>query len=258
MKKILYSAIIIGALVMIESCSTTTESEVLQSPGTLTYQVVNNGYAIQLSWEVVSDADGYYVYFNDAPVDTIDDKDSTTIIVDQIGVYKVRAYKGDLLSDPTNSLDFRPVETPNVTIYDAVIYSDTAHPSGAGWDTNNGTMYVYPLIGHCDVVDLFYASGTIRGIQTSQVTCPNSPDSTFFNPVNLRYTDVDSVTTEPILNQFQVDVNDVYTVKLVTSGHQIYYGKLQVLAVNNTDHSVTLKVALQTHEGLKRVGNAAK
>ncbi len=259
MKKVLLGAILVGALVVIGGCTTTTENEVLQSPGTLTYQVVNNGYAIQLNWDAVTDADGYYVYFNDAAVDTIDDKDSTTIIVDQIGVYKVAAYKGDIVSDPTNSLDFRPVETSNVTIYDASVYSDTTHPSGAGWDVNNGTMYVYPLTDHCDVVDLFYYSGTVRGIQTSQVTCPNSPDSTFFNLVTpLRYGDVDSVTVEPTSSQFAVNVNDVYTVKVVTSDHQVYYGKIQVIGVNDTDHSVTLKAALQTHAGLKRVGNAAK
>ncbi len=259
MKKVLYSAILVGALIVIGGCSTTTENEILQSPGTLTYQIVDNGYAIQLSWDAVSDADGYYVYFNDAAVDTIDDKDSTTIIVNQIGVYKVAAYKGDLVSDPTNSLDFRPVETSNVTIYDASVYSDTTHPSGAGWDVTNGTMYVYPLTGHCDVVDLYYYLGKINGIQMSQVTCPNSPDSTFFNPVNpLRYTDVDSITVEPALGQFVANVNDVYTVKVVTADHHVYYGKLQVVGLNTTDHSITLKVALQTYAGLKRVGNAAK
>ncbi len=256
MRKILYTGLIVAGLLVLGACSTTEENEYLESPGTLTATVVNNGYAVQLNWDAVADADGYYVYQGNVAVDTIDDKDSTTIIVTVNDVYSVRAYKGDLLSDPTNSVDLRPVQTDNVVIYDALAYSDTTHPSGAGWD-ENGNLLVYPLTGHCDVVDMFYVNNLIKGIQQSTTSCPNSPDSTFFALTNARYEDLDSIAVEPATGEVPATVNAVYAVKVVTSGH-VYYGKIKVVSVNNTEHSVTLSGALQLLEGYKRVGNAAK
>ena len=211
MKKVLYAALVVGALAIMAGCTTTNENEYLASPGTLTYQVTNDGFAVVLSWDTVSDAEGYYVYLGDAVVDTIEDKDSTSIRVDEIGAYKVTAYKGDLESDPTNIVDLRPVETSNVTIYDAAQYSDTTHPSGAGWNAN-GDLLVYPLTNHCDVVDFFYLNGLVKGIQESQTSCPNVPDSTYFAPFNGRYGDADSVTVEPVMGNFQAVTNAVYTV----------------------------------------------
>ncbi len=257
MKKVLYAALVVGALAIMAGCTTTNENEYLASPGTLTYQVTNDGFAVVLSWDTVSDAEGYYVYLGDAVVDTIEDKDSTSIRVDEIGAYKVTAYKGDLESDPTNIVDLRPVETSNVTIYDANNYSDTTHPSGAGWNSN-GDLIVYPLTNHCEVVDFYYYLSSVMGIQLSHTSCPNSQDSTYFLLTSQRYGDADSVTVEPIEPNFQPHVNDVYYVKLVQSNNEIHYAKIKVLNVNDTEHSVTLEGAYQTIPGLKRVGNAAK
>ena len=257
MKKILYSALVVGALVIMAGCTTTNENEVLESPGTLTYQVTSDGYAVILSWDAVSDADGYYVYLGDVAVDTIEDKDSTSIRVDEIGAYKVTAYKGDNESDPTNIVDLRPVETSNVVIYDAHEHSDTSHPSGAGWNAN-GDLLVYPLTNHCDVVDFYYYLGSVMGIQLSQSSCPNSQDSTYFLLTSERYDDADSVTVEPIEPNFQPHVNHVYFVKLVQSNNEVHYAKVKVSNVNDTENSVTLEGAYQTIPGLKRVGNAAK
>jgi len=257
MRKILYTGLLVTGLLVLGACTTTEENEYLQSPGTLTATVVNNGYAVQLQWDVVDDADGYYVYRGNVAVDTIDDKDSTTIIVTVNDIYSVRAYKDDLLSDPTNSVDLRPVQTDNVVMYDAITYSDTAHPSGAGWD-ENGNLLVYPLTGHCDVVDMFYVNGLIKGIQQSTSSCPNSPDTTYFALVNARYEDLDSIPVEPTTGEVPATINAVYAVKVITSSRQVYYGKIKVVSVNTTEHSVTLSGALQLLEGYKRVGNAAK
>ncbi len=256
MRKVLYSGLLITGLIVLGACSTTEENQYLESPGTLTATVVNNGYAVKLQWDAVADADGYYLYQGNVAVDTIEDKDSTAIVVTVNDIYKVRAYKGDLLSDPTNPVDLRPVQTDNVVLYDALAYSDTTHPSGAGWD-NNGNLLVYPLTGHCDVVDMFYVNGLIKGIQESTSSCPNSPDSTFFEIANVRYEDLDSIVVEPAVGSVPATVNAVYAVKVVAGGHD-YYGKIKVVSVNNTEHSVTLSGALQLLEGYKRVGNAAK
>ena len=262
MKKVLYAALVVGALAIMAGCTTTNENEYLASPGTLTYQVTNDGFAVVLSWDTVSDAEGYYVYLGDAVVDTIEDKDSTSIRVDEIGAYKVTAYKGDLESDPTNIVDLRPKETPNVTIYDATHYSDTTYHSGAGWDVN-GFMHTYALSdsSNCPLIDLFYDQGNIKGIQESRRSCAHSQDSTYFLPFGSgdnSYQNADSVVTEPFLGHSEVQRNIVYLVKLVQSNNEIHYAKIMVMSIDSTNYSITLKGAYQTIPGLKRVGNAAK
>lgn len=109
----------------------------------LTIEATSAGTSVDLSWNAVSDVDGYYVYFR--TTSTADwtqaaDVTGTTYTHDatSAGYYTVKAYKGDdTSSDNSNIVDTMPTDvTTTYTIYDN--YSPATEPSGFIFGATSG------------------------------------------------------------------------------------------------------------------------
>ena len=151
MKKLFGIAIAMAALIILVGC----EGEVTLDTPSVTYEVGDNGGSLTLTWVEITDADGYYIYADDAVVDTLDDPTTTTYTTSTPAqVYGVTAYAGSDEST-ADEVDCTPVETMNITVYGN---SDPApdHPSGIGF-TTSGNCVTLALSDSTNWIDIdFY------------------------------------------------------------------------------------------------------
>ncbi len=233
------------------------ESEVTLETPDVEYTVATSdqGGTLTLTWDEITDADGYYIYADGAVIDTV-----TTTSYDATvpaAVYGVAAYAGDQVSSVDN-VDCGAVETASLIVYGSSD-PDTTHPSGFGFNAQ-GTAVAYSISNSNNhpLIDYWiYSSGsTIRFVSPSDRTPPinNEVNAT----ENSGQTDYDNVTIANAPGNYSTQTD-------VVSGAVYYFwidpnndnwdastdhfGKIYVSGINGV--AVTMTLAYQPIAGLR-------
>ena len=214
----------------------------------------DSGGTLELSWDEVTDADGYIIYADGAVIDTV-----TTISYDATtpaALYEVSAYAGDQESDK-DQIDCGAVETASLIVYGS---GDTAstHPSGFGFNASHvAVAYAISDSTNWPYIDYWihsvsssvqeFASPSQAGYNSEVNTTQNS-QQTNYDAVTIcakpgNYTAPTTINANAVY-YFWIDPNDDGW-----GASNDYFGKIQVLGVNG--YQITLKIAYQPIAGLR-------
>jgi hypothetical protein len=170
--------LLIPTLIFILGCPN-PEDEDTKPPAVTGLEITADadGDGVILTWNEVSDVDGYDVVTPDG--DSIplnyDETSYTDDTPSKTGTYKVYSVDGDKTSDP-KTVSSAPYEsTENATIY----VWNSNDPSGFGWNTSTGIGTVYSCIAaNKSVVDFFLNDESATFDFTSADQPPFSGDKT--------------------------------------------------------------------------------
>lgn len=173
MKKLI-PIICIPFVILIIGCELEPE-EALQAPSNLQIEVAGtDNLSIKLTWDAspTTDIDGYVIRLNDVALDRVTGTQFTHSNPTELGVYRVRAYRGDNESDAiqvSTELVIRENQGP-IWWFDAP--SDTGH-SAYGWD-ENGIGDTYSFLGANKAYIDFYMDSVSVGKGTDKIISPDS------------------------------------------------------------------------------------
>lgn len=252
MKKLLTLTTTILALIILVGC----EGEVtLEAPDvTHTVKTDDQGGTLVLSWDEVTDAEGYYIYADDVKIDSVTTPsyDATT----PAALYEVSAYAGDQESDK-DQIDCGAVETASLIVWGS---GDTSpdHPSGFGFNASHiAVTYAISDSTNHPYIDFWihsvssseqeFASPSQAGYNDEVNTTKNS-QQTDYNAVKIcdapgGYTAPTTINANAVY-YFWIDPNNDNW-----SSSNDYFGKIQVSGVSG--YQVTLKIAYQPIAGLR-------
>lgn len=252
MKKLLALTFAFAALLILVGC----ESSTTPDQPTVTYDVIDDGGGLTLTWSADANADGFIIYHDNFVVDTV----VGTTYTDTVPclVIGVSAYAGDLES-AKDEIDCTPVETAALIVYGNTD-PDTTHPSGFGFNAG-GSAIAYSLSNTSNHPLLDYYINSVPA--TPQFTSPSDHLPTPYNgeynsTVNSGST---NYTTETIADapggystQTNITANAVYFFYIDPDNDgwgssNDYFGKVQVTGVNGLAN--TLKLAYQGIAGLR-------
>ncbi|OYD14275.1 hypothetical protein CH333_08430 [candidate division WOR-3 bacterium JGI_Cruoil_03_44_89] len=265
MKRLMAIAVI-PLILLIFGCDEEPE-EVLQAPTNLQIEVTGgDNLSIKLTWNAspTTNIDGYVVRLNDVTLDRVTGTQFTHNNPTSLGVYRVRAYRGDDESDAiqvSTELIVRENQGP-VWWFDAP--SDTGY-SAYGWNAD-GIGNTYSMVGaNKDSID-FYMDSVGVGKGTDKIISPDSypgwgdAHETRFNTTG--NTGVDGFTNTKIAPEFGVGAYSNYAeitetgkvyILYLESGH---YVKLLVTGRKvSGNHNFTFKYGFQPIAGFRRLGN---
>lgn len=251
MRRLFGIAIAMIAFVALIGC----EGEVTLDSPDATYTVIDQGATIRFTWPAVTDAEGYYVYYDGAVADTLD---SATLTYDAdvpAALVEITAYSGADESAPYE-LDCAPVITLSLDVWGNTDPSSD-HPSGFGFNSS-GTAVAYAL---ADTANWPFIDYYIRSSVTPME---------FMSPHHANYND--EVNTTQNSGQTDFDAIDIvaapgnYTSPTAIASGAVYYfwidptdngwddatdnfGKIKVEAIDGL--KVTMKLAYQTIAGLR-------
>jgi len=213
-------------------------------PSNLTIVADALGDGVILSWDEVSDVDGYDVITPDG--DTLllnyDDLTYTDDTPASTGTYSVYAVDGDNRSDPATVSDAPYVSSSNVTLYG---WNET-EPSGFGWTSATGVGETYSVADSTyeAVVDFYFydLSGFFDFVSgdespyegTKHTGIANLQDSNFDIAPESGYYTLQSITP-------------LYYYAFFVEAH--YYAKVYVVSTTST--SVTFSYEFQTIANLR-------
>lgn len=220
-----------------------------------TVSTSDQGGTLRLSWDEITDADGYIIYADGDVVDTVTTTsyDATT----PAALYEVAAYAGDEVG-PKDQIDCGAVETPSLTVYGSSD-PDTTHPSGFGFNAQ-GVAVAYSISNpnNHPLLDYWiYSSGsTIRFVSPSDHTPPynNEVNAT----KNSGQTNYDNVTIADAPGGYSTQTDVVsgavyyFWIDPNNDGWDAstdYFGKIYVSGINGV--AVTMKIAYQPIAGLR-------
>lgn len=232
------------------------KTPVLEKPDvTYTVKAADNGGTLSLSWNEITDADGYIIYADGVVIDTVTTTsyDATT----PAALYEVSAYAGDQEGTKAQ-IDCGAVETASLIVYGSSD-PDTTHPSGFGFNAQgNAVAYSISNPNNHSLIDYWiYSSGsTIKFISPSDHTPPyNSEVNVTKNSLQTNYDNV-TIADAPGGYSSQTDI---------ASGAVYYFwidpnndgwdastdhlGKIYVSGVNGV--AVTMTIAYQPIAGLR-------
>jgi hypothetical protein len=251
MKRILGLSIALAALLVFVGC----EEEITLVTPDVTIQVLDNGATLRLTWDEVTDADGYYIYRDGVLVDSIDEATTTTYDADEPAqLYEVSAFAGEDES-ATDQIDCEPVVTTSLEVWDTDD-SDTLHPSAFGFNTS-GTAIAYAIGDTTSWPSIDYY---IHGGATTEFWSPhhgnlNDQVNVTKNSGETDFDDID-ICDAPgaYLSQTEVSENAVYYfwIDPTDNGWDAatdYFGKIKVEDVSG--NKVTMRLAFQTIAGLR-------
>jgi len=217
------------------------------------WTVKDNGATLELSWDAVTDADGYKVYFDGHTTADTTLTATKIAIDDPKKTIKVEAYNGTETSDSTISTLAATAQT--ITVYGL---SDPTHYDCAfGFDADGSAM-VLDCSLQADFPKMDYVIEDRAPIAMSFYS-PNE----FGTPYNSKIdgalesgTDFDALTGAPTTGTYGTKTaftqNSVYALWMGTSTQwqsSDHFAKAKVVSVSGT--AVTLKVAYQTIGGLR-------
>lgn len=224
----------------------------LEKPN-VTYEAINSGAELRLTWGDVTDAKSYKVTTDDSvfsnATSPFDVKTPTTTI-------EVRAVNGSDESDPY-VLDLTAKQTPSITVYGKSDV-DPAHPSGVGFNTD-GTAIPVSLTNQASQVE-FVMDDVTYPLQMWLIS-PNAytpPYNTWGNAAQEAGAEFDAVSIAPgtgnYSTQTQLAVNGTYAAWLDHNDDGVvdatdHFAKLKVESINGA--VVTLKLAYQKVGGLR-------
>ena len=224
----------------------------LEKPS-VTYEAINSGAELRLTWTAVTDAKEYEITTDDSVFTTTAspfDVKSTT------GTIEVRAVNGSDKSDPF-TLDLTAKLTASITVYGK---SDTAasHPSGIGFNTD-GTALAVSLTNQASQVEFVMDDVSFApAMYLFGPTGYTPPVNTWGNAVQLSTTAFDSLTVAPASGNYdlylQIAQNATYAAWLDHNDDGLidatdHFAKLKIESINGA--VVTVKLAYQKIGGLR-------
>lgn len=264
MKKVITVLPII--LFVLTACEKTTILPTLNPPENFTAQGDQTGLKVQLSWTAPSTGDtpdGYIVYFNDNPIDTVSGTQYTHDPQGQFGTYKVTAYKGETESDPTPEISTEPiVSTAQVTVHELAQSGN----SGLGF-TSSWTLTDYPMADPSapDNVDFYFtdalpgSGGDVFIASAHMVVDPweegrpsSVPTSGWRHNMISEGGVSNGVVSTNLLTYDFANPNSTYGFMVERDGNQ-YYGLLETGNVTSTDLTI-VRAKVQPIPGLRLIG----
>lgn len=224
----------------------------LEKPS-VTYEAINSGAELRLTWTAVTDAKEYEIKTDDSVFTTtaspFDVKSPTTSI-------EVRAVNGSDKSDPF-TLDCAVEVTSSITVYGKSDV-DPAHPSGIGFNTD-GTAIPVSLTNQASQVDFVMDDVSFPGsMYLFGPTGYTPPVNTWGNAAQAAGADFDAVTIAPGTGNYdlylQIAQNATYAAWLDHNDDGLidatdHFAKLKIESINGA--VVTVKLAYQKVGGLR-------
>jgi len=233
------------------------ESEVTLETPDVSYTVTDQGATLTLTWDEITDADGYYIYADGVKIDSVTTTsyDATT----PAALYEVSAYAGDQESGK-DQIDCGAVETASLIVYGSGDPSPD-HPSGFGFNAS-GTATTYAVSDQSNWPYIDYWIHSVSANEQEFASPHQGGQNGFNDEVNTTknsgLTDYDAAKI--------CDAPGGYTAPTTINANAVYYfwidpdndgwgtgndhfGKIQVLGVNG--YAVTLKLAYQPIAGLR-------
>ena len=253
---VIFSGVVLVALFVFSGC-TSEETEVLP-PENLQYAVTSDGSGLSLTWDAVTDADGYRVYVDD---DLIYEGTSTSYTVTNVGKeIGVSAYKGNLESDRV-TINVAPVSS-DITIYER---SSTGY-SAMGWNSD-GVAVSYSLLDTANYSNFHiylddFTPNQVVPAQIHFVAPSYNSQGDAFNDIETGFkvaltSNLDSITiADPVgsgyvspYTQDPLVVNTVYHIWIDTQPYGElntgdHFAKVKVLSIG-TDGAVQLQCVYQ-------------
>jgi hypothetical protein len=142
-------------LIFIWGCPNPEEEETVPKVTNVTITADSEGDGVIISWDEVSDVDGYDLYTPDGDTILLD-YDETAYndnAPSQTGTYTIYTVSGSNYSDPV-TIDDEPTAGTSVLLY--MYNPSTSDPSGFGWNpvTGNGSTY-QATAGNAAVIDFY-------------------------------------------------------------------------------------------------------
>jgi hypothetical protein len=252
MKRILNLAIVFAVILMLVGCG---DDVVLDAPD-VDYTVTDEGATLSLSWVLIADADGYYIYADGAVIDTVTTNAYNATI--PAAEYSVSAYAGDDVSGLTD-IDCEPVVTLTMDIY-GLSDPDTLHPSGLSFTSSGSATAI--SVQSANYPDLDYIFDDLN-YATLTLASPNAYTPTYNSEKNM------SVEAAGITDFDALDIADApgnYSTVTTLAGNAVYsffmdqdddtwdtdsdyFGKIKIESITGT-HAV-ISVAYQPITGLR-------
>ncbi|MGQ9816725.1 MAG: hypothetical protein ACUVQ3_02055 [bacterium] len=232
------------------------ETPTLEAPNvTYTVSTSDKGGTLSLSWDEITDADGYYIYADGVKIDstTKTSYDATK----PAALYEVSAYAGDQ-EGAKDQIDCGAVETASLTVYGSSD-PDTTHPSGFGFNAQGyAVAYSISNPNNHPLLDYWiYSSGsTIKFVSPSDHTphfndevnvTKNSGQANYDNATIADAPGGYSTQTDVVsgaVYYFWIDPNNDGW-----DASNDHFGKIYVSGINGV--AVTMTIAYQPIAGLR-------
>lgn len=251
MKKILGFLLCIGLVGGFYGCKDNPEDpDTVSAPTNLTIVVAGgDSLSLKLTWDAsTDDVDGYFVYFNDDLLDTVDVCEYTHQPT-ELGDYEVTAYIGDTESNAAEASSNLIPATNEGPVY---IAFSAGGPSGYGWASDgSGSTYSVGVAGNrqnTDKVDF------VLDID-STLTDPETFDTDFTHStgIQLSGTAYDNLATAPSTGYVTyTDIIDGGTFVMWIQGK--YYAKIKVTTGTiGGDLTMTFNYGFQKIQGFRRL-----
>lgn len=242
-------------LLLVVSCTTVTD---LEKPANVSYTVLTNGDGVNVEWDQVTNAEGYYIYLDGNKLDSTTSGTATDIDVKTPGKkITVTAFKGNDESPESDAITTEAVLTTGlVTVY------------GMGDPDNNVCAIGFNTSGQClayDVTDPTKYSSINYVIEDDGVPLgfwsphhyPTMGNNQHNGASEATTTVLDSLKIAPGAGNYNTQTNmtqnGVYSFWIDPTNNlwstDDHYAKVRVEGV--AGHQVTLKVVYQPIGGLR-------
>ena len=236
--------LLLPALFLLTGCPNPEEEGTVPNVTGLTIIVDSEGDGIIISWNEVSDVDGYDLYTPDGDTilldyDEISYNDNTP---SQTGTYEVVTVKDSDYSSGVTASTAPYVSTSNATVY---VWT-SADPSGFGWSTTTGIGTVYNCIdANKGVVDFYLNNSTMTFDFTSADELPYQGDKVS-HLLNMGTSDFSLAPLSGYYNTESVVSGNYYAI--VVQGD--YYAKVYVVSATTGDQA-TFSYEFQTIQSFR-------
>ena len=243
-KKLLPLLLLLPVLFLITGCPNPEEEGTVPNVTGLTIIVDSEGDGIIISWNEVSDVDGYDLYTPDGDTilldyDEISYNDNTPA---QTGTYEVVTVSGSDYSSGVTASSAPYVSTSNATIY---VWNST-DPSGFGWNITTGIGEVYNCVSaNSSVIDFFLNDETRPFDFTTASDLPYSGSKTT-HIADRGTSDFDLALETGYSNTQLADVGHYYAMNVAGD----YYAKVYVVSVS-AGVSATFSYEFQTIQSFR-------
>jgi hypothetical protein len=236
--------LLLPALFLLTGCPNPEEEGTVPNVTNLTITADSEGDGLIITWDQVSDVDGYDLYTPDG--DTIlldyDETSYNDNTPSQTGTYEVVTVSGSDYSSGVTVSSAPYVGSSNLTVYG---WNETGD-SGFGFTVSTGSCQTYSCVGttYADVIDFFFydQGGYYDFISGDEDPYQGNKTS---HIVNMQTSDFVEAPASGYFNMEGVVAGNYYAVSVQGD----YYGKLYVVSAGATD--VTFSYEFQTIQHLR-------
>jgi hypothetical protein len=237
--------LLLPALFLLTGCPNPEEEGTVPNVTGLTIIVDSEGDGIIISWNEVTDVDGYDLYTPDGDTILLD-YDETSYNDDapsMTGDYEVVTVSGDDYSSGVTASTAPYVSSSNATIY---VWSNPTDPSGFGWSTTTGIGTVYNCVdANKGVVDFYLNNSSMPFDFTSADEVPYEGDKVS-HILNMGNSDFSLAPASGYYNTESVVSGNYYAINVQGD----YYAKVYVVSAT-ADVEATFSYEFQTIQSFR-------